>query len=335
MIGFKKAVRENIWTKTLLIGASGAGKSYGALRMATGFAKQLGKTNGKEERIAYIDTESRRSTYYAKEFDYDILELDAPFTPERYVEAIDMAIKAGYKVLVLDSMTHEWSGKGGCLEIHSKIPGNSYTAWRSVTPRHENFLDKIIDSPIHIFATVRGKDKYVLEEVNGKQMPRKIPLGYEQRDNTEYLFTVSFMIEQDSHIASSVKDNTHLFETKNDILTEKHGEDLCIWANDGDIDAKFEQIEAEKEKGRQIIKQSEEREAEEIVKSQSKKVSEDRKDDLKSILTLIDTIAKTKAKTNREDVMNAITSHHTSANYNTIENIEIANKVLEALQDIQ
>lgn len=335
MIGFKKATRDNIWTKTLLIGASGAGKSYSALRMATGFAKELSKTTNKEERIAYIDTESRRSTYYAKEFDYDILELDAPFTPERYIEAIDMAIKAGYKVLIIDSMTHEWSGKGGCLEMHSKIPGNSYTAWRQITPRHENFLDKIIDSPIHIFATVRGKDKYVLEEVNGKQTPRKVPLGYEQRDNTEYLFTVSFMIDQDSHIASAVKDNTHLFEMKNDILTEKHGGELCIWANDGDIDAKYQEIEAEKEKGRQIIKDSEENEVQEIVDSKNKKNSKDRKDDLKSIISEVDKLAKSKAKTHRDEVMKAITSHHTGANYNTIEDIEVAKKVLEELQNIQ
>lgn len=335
MIGFKKATRDNIWTKTLLIGASGSGKSYSALRMATGFAKELSNKTGKEERIAYIDTESRRSTYYAKEFDYDILELDAPFTPERYVEAIDIAIKAGYKVLIIDSMTHEWSGKGGCLEMHSKIPGNSYTAWRQITPRHENFLDKIIDSPIHIIATVRGKDKYVLEEVNGKQMPRKIPLGYEQRDNTEYLFTASFMLEQDSHIASAVKDNTHLFEMKNDVLTENHGKELCIWASDGDIDAKYKEIEAEKEKGKQKIKESEEKEVKEIIDSQNKKVSDDRQDDLKSIINLVDVLAKSKAKTNRDGVMKAITSHHNSANYNTIEDIEIAKKVLDELQSLE
>lgn len=335
MSGFKRAIRENIWTKTLLIGASGAGKSYSALRMATGFAKELSKHTGQNERIAYIDTESRRSTYYAKEFDYDILELNAPFTPERYVDAIDMALKAGYKILVIDSMTQEWSGKGGCLEMHSKIPGNSYTAWRQITPRHENFLDKIIDSPIHIFSSVRGKDKYVLEEVNGKQVPRKVPLGYDQRDNTEYLFTVSFMLEQDTHIASAVKDNTHLFEMKNDVLTERHGEDLCIWANDGDIDAKLNELEAEREKGKQKIKAEEEKEAKEITKQKGKQVSNDRGDDLKSVVRLIDTLAKSKAKTHREEVMSAITSHHEGANYNTIKDVEVAKKVLDALQSIE
>lgn len=339
MAGFQRAVRENIWVKILSIASSGGGKTFSSLRMADGFAKELSKMTGKEERIAYIDSEARRSTYYADKFDFDILEINAPFTPEKYVEAIDLAIQAGYKVLVLDSMTHEWSGKGGCLEIHSKIPGNSYTAWGKVTPRHEAFTDKVIDSPIHIFATVRGDDKYVLEEVNGKQIPRKIPLGYLQRKDTEYLFTVSFMLEQDTHIATAVKDNTHIFEDKNDILTEEHGRQLCQWANSGDVDAKHAQLQKEKEDAKAKIKLNEEEEAKEISKNLSNKRQEQK--ELTSELTLeeviakIDSLAKTKAKTNREGVMGAIKKHHDSANYNSITDIGVANKVLSELQSLE
>lgn len=337
MAGFKKAVRENIWVKVLSIASSGGGKTFSSLRMADGFAKELSKLTGKEERIAYIDTESRRSTYYADKFDFDILEINAPFTPEKYIEAIEMAIQAGYKVLVLDSMTHEWSGKGGCLEIHSKIPGNSYTAWGKVTPRHEAFTDKVIDSPIHIFATVRGDDKYVLEEVNGKQIPRKIPLGYSQRKDTEYLFTVSFMLEQDTHIATAVKDNTHIFEDKNDILTEDHGRQLCQWANTGDVDTKYAQLEKEKEEAKAKIKLNEEKEAEEVSKNLEKERKEKKSIDkptLKDIISKIDTLAKDKAKNNREGVTNAIKSHHDSANYNSISDIKVAQKVLSELEKL-
>lgn len=338
MAGFQRAVRENIWVKVLSIASSGGGKTFSSLRMADGFAKELGNITGKEERIAYIDTESRRSTYYADKFDFDILEIDAPFTPEKYVDAIDKAIQSGYKVLVLDSMTHEWSGKGGCLEIHSKIPGNSYTAWGKVTPRHEAFTDKIIDSPIHIFATVRGDDKYVLEEVNGKQIPRKVPLGYSQRKDTEYLFTVSFMLEQDTHIANAVKDNTHIFEDKNDILTEDHGRQLCKWANSGDVDSKHAELEKAKEDARAKMKLNEEEEAKEVSRNlkseriQQKEVASI--DNLESIISSIDVLAKTKAKTDRDEVMKAITSHHDGANYNTIKDVEVAKKVLEELQNI-
>ena len=129
MSGFIKATRDNIWAKILLISPSGGGKTFSALTMATGIKKGFKERFDKEERIAMIGTESSRDRYYAKEFDYDLLQLSAPFTPESYVEAIDLAIENGYKILVIDSITHEWSGRGGALEIHSKIPGNSYTAW--------------------------------------------------------------------------------------------------------------------------------------------------------------------------------------------------------------
>ena len=341
MKGFQKAVRENIWVKTLSIAPSGGGKTFSNLRLATGFAKELSKNTGKEERIAYIDTESRRSTYYADQFDFDILEINAPFTPEKYIEAIDVAIKSGYKVLIVDSLTHEWSGKGGCLEIHSKIPGNSYTAWGKITPRHEAFTDKIIDSPIHIFATVRGEDKYVLEEVNGKQVPRKVPVGYSQRKDTEYLFTVSFMLEQDTHIATAVKDNTHIFEDKNDILTEKHGEELCLWATSGDVDSKRAELEKEKEEAKAKIKLNEENEAKEMAKSLDKKRQTQKNNSsqsetlaLENVINQINSIAIAKAKNDREGVASAITKHHTSANYNSITDINIANKVLIELQNL-
>lgn len=342
MAGFQKAVRENIWVKVLKIASSGGGKTFSSLRMATGFAKELSKLTGKEERIAYIDTESRRSTYYADKFDFDVLEIKSPFTPEKYIEAIDAALQGGYKILVLDSMTHEWSGKGGCLEIHSKIPGNSYTAWGKVTPRHDAFLDKIIDSPMHIFATVRGEDKYVLEEVNGKQTPRKIPIGYSQRKDTEYLFTVSFMLEQDTHIATSVKDNTHIFEDKNDVLTEKHGEQLCQWANSGDVDSKKAQLDKEKEDAKARIKLNEESEAKEIAGNLDKQrakqkelpVGQDVEMSFDEIIKEIDKLAKSKAKKNRDGVVNAITKHHGGANYNSITDVNIAKKVLLELQNL-
>ena len=128
-MGFKKAVRENIFAKVLAIAPSGGGKSYGALRIAKGMIKAISKETGNDERIAYIGSEGSRDKYYADEFDYDLLQLSAPFTPESYIDAIDEAIDAGYKVLVIDQISAEWSGKGGLLEVHSKMSGNSYTNW--------------------------------------------------------------------------------------------------------------------------------------------------------------------------------------------------------------
>ena len=226
MAGSQKAKKEKICLKILLAGASGSGKSFTALRLATGIANKMGG------RIAAIDTEAGRIRYYAKEFDLDDLQLEEPYTPEKYIEAINQAVDGGYSVLIIDSITHEWNY---ILDQVDKIPGtNSYTKWGKLTPRHNKFTEKIIQSPINIIATVRGKDAYVLEQdKNGKQIPKKVGLGYTQRDGLEYEYTVTFNIDQSNHVASAQKDNSHLFENKYDILTEKDGEALYDWANSG------------------------------------------------------------------------------------------------------
>ena len=224
-MAFVKAKKEKIWTKILLGGSSGSGKTYSALRLATGLAKKCGSG------IAAIDTEAGRIRYYANEFDFSDMQLTEPFTPEKYIEAINDAVDSGFKVLIIDSISHEWNY---CVDIHDKMPGNSWTNWSKVTPRHDAFMEKILQAPIHIIATVRGKDEYVLEEKNGKQTPKKVGLGFKQRDGVEYNYTATFNIAQDTHIAEATKDNTHIFEGRYEILTEKDGEALYDWANAGE-----------------------------------------------------------------------------------------------------
>ena len=224
-MGFQKAKRAQIWLKVLLAGPSGSGKTFSALRLAKGIADAAGG------RVAAIDTENGRIRYYANEFDFDDLQLQAPYTPEKYIQAIEDAVDGGYKALVIDSITHEWDY---CVDYHDKMPGNSYTNWGKVTPRHDAFMEKVLQSPIHIISTVRGKDTYVLEDRNGKQVPKKVGMGYKQRDNTEYNYTLTFNIAQDTHIAEAQKDNTHLFEGRYDVLTERDGKALFDWANTGD-----------------------------------------------------------------------------------------------------
>ena len=224
-MAFVKAKKEKIWTKVLLGGSSGSGKTYSALRLATGLAKKCGSG------IAAIDTEAGRIRYYANEFDFSDMQLTEPFTPEKYIEAINDAVSSGFKVLIIDSISHEWNY---CVDIHDKMPGNSWTNWSKVTPRHDAFMEKILQAPIHIIATVRGKDEYVLEEKNGKQTPKKVGLGFKQRDGVEYNYTATFNIAQDTHIAEATKDNTHIFEGRYEVLTEKDGEALYDWANTGE-----------------------------------------------------------------------------------------------------
>jgi len=236
MFEIQKAKRELIWVKVALMAASGGGKSYSSLRLATGMLEELKKLgleqNGK---ILLGNTEQKRGLYYANEFSYDIVNIHAPHEPEMYVDFIRYAVEQDYPILILDSTSHEWEGKGGCLELHQQAGGN-YPAWAKVTPRHNKFLIEIADSPIHIIATMRGKDQYVMEtDDNRKTTIKKVGLGAKQREGFEYEFTTTFMIDQKTNLAESQKDNTHIFEEDLNVkLTEEHGKRLVRWSNSGD-----------------------------------------------------------------------------------------------------
>lgn len=302
MAGFQKAKREKVWIKVLLSGPSGCGKSYSALRVAKGIAKECGSS------IAYIGTEGSRNKYYADEFDYDLLELEEPFECEKYMDAIDEAVNAGYKVLIIDSMTHEWTWLN---DVHDKMPGNSFTNWGKLKPRHHKFIDKILSSPIHIIATARGKDDWVLEDKNGKQIPKKVGVGQQQDKNISYEYTVSFVIAQDTHVASADKDNTHLFDGRYDVLTEKDGTKLYEWANKGE---------------------------EPISKPESSKFESsitDSEDILKSIKKEIISLCSSLGGTKNADLMTTLKEFVPSGNPNMIKDVDKAKECLNKLQSIK
>ena len=301
-IGFQKAKREQVWLKVLLSGASGSGKSYSALKIATGIAKECGSG------IAYIGTEGSRNKYYADEFDYDLLELEEPFECEKYIEAIDAAVEAGYKVLIIDSMTHEWKWLN---DVHDKMPGNSFTNWGKLKPRHHKFMDKVLNSPIHIIATARGKDDWVLEDKNGKQVPKKVGMGQQQDKDISYEYTVSLMIAQDTHVASADKDNTKLFDGRFEVLTEKDGVRLYEWANKGDAPA---------------------------PKKETPKYTEttyDSEDILKSVKKEIISVCTELGGTKNADLMAVLKTYVASGNPNAIQSLEEAKKCLTEIKAIK
>jgi len=199
-----------------------------ALRLARGIV-------GPDGKIGVIDTEARRSLIYADEFNFDVLHLDPPFRPERYIEAIEAFEAAQYDIIIIDSASHEWSGIGGILEDLDNIPGpNAYVKWKTLTPRHNHFIEKMTRCKSHLIITLRGKDQYVLEENDkGKQAPKKVGMGPIQRDGLEYEFQFALLIDQQSHVATVSKDNTHLFENHWEVLTEKHGAALREWSEKG------------------------------------------------------------------------------------------------------
>lgn len=221
---FKKAERKQAKLRLALAGPSGSGKTYSALLLAQGIGG----------RIAVIDTEHGSASLYADIADFDTVELNAPYSPERYVEAITAAEQAGYNVLIIDSYSHEWTGSGGCLEAneklaHQKFKGNTWAAWNETTPRHRRLTDKILTSSLHIICTMRSKTETVQGE--GKKI-LKLGMKSEQRDGTDYEFTVVLDLTHDGHTAMASKDRTKLFEEP-ELITAETGRRLLAWLNSG------------------------------------------------------------------------------------------------------
>ena len=224
---FQKAKRTLAKLRLALTGTSGSGKTYGALKIAKGLGG----------RIAVIDTERGSASLYADLEgmpEFDTLQLDEPFSPERYIEAVKTAESAGYDICIIDSMTHEWSGTGGCLEINdqlarSKYRGNTWSAWNEVTPRHRRFVDAILQSRMHMICTMRSKaDTSQEKDGNGKTKVVKLGMKTEQRDGMDYEFTTVFDISADGHFANASKDRTALF-TQPVVLSEEVGKRLRAW----------------------------------------------------------------------------------------------------------
>lgn len=227
---FKKAERKNAKLRLALSGPTGSGKTESALMLATGIGG----------RIAVADTENDSASLYADRYSFDSANLTSPFTPEKFIAAIKNAEKAGYDTLIIDSITHEWSGVGGCLEMVDKaaprFKGNTWAAWSEVTPKHRKFIDAMLQSSINIIVTMRSKmDSVQVDIGNGKKKVEKVGMKSEQRDGIEYEFTTVLDLTCD-HISVATKDRTGLFSQPMivDIAT---GTRLNEWLLSGSADA--------------------------------------------------------------------------------------------------
>jgi GTPase SAR1 family protein len=205
----RKAEKKRVKLKMAVQGPSGSGKTLGALALA--------KNLWPEAKICAIDTENESASLYADKFTFDTIPLGPPFTTARYVECIDASVKAGYGVLIIDTITAQWDGSGGILQRKNEMDmrgGNSFTNWSSFTPEHEAFKQIMLQAPIHVIATMRSKQDYILQANDkGKQMPKKVGMAPIQRDQIDYEFTIVFDVQMD-HKAVSSKDRTGLFNDK-------------------------------------------------------------------------------------------------------------------------
>ena len=217
------AHRKRAKIKMGLQGPSGSGKTYSALLVAYGLCMDWSK-------LAIIDTENHSGELYSHLGEYNVLNLEFPFTPEKYIDAISICEKAGMEVIIIDSLTHAWEN---LLDYHSSLQGNSFTNWAKITPRHNGFVQKILQSSCHIISTIRTKQDYVLSEKNGKMVPEKVGLKSVQRDGLEYEFTLVFDLDMKNHLTAS-KDRTGLFFGKPEQkLKAETGKIIQEWCSSG------------------------------------------------------------------------------------------------------
>lgn len=221
---FRKAERKKAKLRLGITGPAGSGKTYSALLIAFGLG-------GK---IAMIDTENGSGDLYGNLGNYDICTLTAPYDVRKYLALIAEAEKASYDTLIIDSLSHAWSGEGGLLDMQGKIAaasrsGNSYAAWRQVTPWHNKLIDAMLSSSCHIIATMRSKTEYIqVDNDRGGKEIRKVGLAPVQREGMDYEFGTVFDLTAD-HSTTVSKDRTGIFDGTIFTITEDTGKKFKNW----------------------------------------------------------------------------------------------------------
>lgn len=242
---FRPAARENVGLLIGLAGASGSGKTYTAMRLATGIAG--------DKPFAVIDTEAGRAKHYADQFRFDHGDLAPPFRPDAYAEAIIAADKAGYPVIVVDSTSHVWAGDGGVLDWQeeelTRMAGDDWkkreavkmAAWIKPKLAHKHMVAKLLQVRAHLILCFRAEEK--IEMIRGddgkmKIVPKQSPTGLAGwipicEKNLPYELTASFLLTADAPgVPKPIKlqeQHRPLFPLDTPI-TEESGRLIAEWA---------------------------------------------------------------------------------------------------------
>lgn len=227
--------------KLAIAGPSGSGKTMSSLLLGYGLLKAEHPNWNDPQiwgKVCVIDTENRSASLYSGVQmagvtigGYQTIDFQPPFEAKSYIEAIEVAENAGMEVIIIDSLTHAWTGVGGALDKQGKIAersGNSWTAWRTVTPEHNKLVDKMLQSNAHIIANMRAKQEYSQEIENGKKVVKAVGMGIQMRDGVEYEFTTCFMLSYD-HVANATKDRTGMFDGQYFVITPDTGRKFAEW----------------------------------------------------------------------------------------------------------
>lgn len=325
-IVLKKAQRKRVKLKIGLSAPSGGGKTASSLILAYGLLKGEHKDWSDSqiwEKIAVIDTENGSGELYANTKvgstdigEYNAISLDPPYEPQKYIDAIQACKDAGIEVCICDSLSHAWSGQGGLLEKQSNVAkrtNNSYTAWREITPLHNQLVDKILQTDMHMICTMRSKTEYVQEkDQNGRTTVRKVGLAPVQRDGMEYEFTMFLEIDAD-HQAFGSKDRTGIVDHQYFVVTPEVGIKLAQWLDTGVPEASAPKVVSVAEPSAPVAPSG---------------------NTLDSVILQIDSVAKALPELGVKKPMIAQAIKDVTggvANYKNITDVDVANRVLAAL----
>jgi len=219
-MAFEKAERTQLYLRCALFGPSGSGKTMTALRMAKGISEKMGVP------FAVIDTEARSASKYADRIQFVVDNLGKK-TIDHYIASMDEAAKAGYKVLVIDSLSHAWRELTDEVDriTQASISKNSVLSWAKVNPKQKRLIEAILNFPGHIIVTMRSKTEWAIGVgKDGKIAPEKIGLAPEQGKGIEFEFDLLLEMDQ-KHNAVITKDRTGKYQ---DEIIEKPGEDFGV-----------------------------------------------------------------------------------------------------------
>lgn len=187
----RKAQRQGARLLIQLSGVSGSGKTYTALQLAYGLA------GNNADKVVMIDTENRRGSLYADSLPgqdrFRIIDFYAPFSPARYIQAIEAACNAGAEVVVIDSVTHEWESEGGCEWIANQT---RFPDWKRAKAEHKRFMTYMLQCPAHVIACTRAREKV---DFSDPKNPRPLGIQPIQEKNFSYEATVSLMMHDQGH----------------------------------------------------------------------------------------------------------------------------------------
>lgn len=239
---FRPAIREQVGLLIGLIGPSGSGKTYTAMELATGICGQ--------DKFAVIDTEARRSLHYADQYNFDFCELKAPFNPKAYMEALRAADEQNYKVIVVDSCSHEWAGTGGVLEMQEeelqRMAGDDWKkreackmrSWVKPKMEHKKMIQGLLQIRATLILCFRAEEKIAMEK-DDKNKTVIVPKGWQPICSKElpYELTVSFLLDPEKpgyFKPLKLQEQHKAFFSLDKPIGKESGRLIAQWAAGGD-----------------------------------------------------------------------------------------------------